>query len=103
MFAALAEPTRRLLADAEATLNFVDVGARNGVIVLATLAPFVEAYGFEPNPRYVPTERRLMRLAAETLELTRRARHPAAAVRVWRGWREDRRRKGYMPFERFEA
>lgn len=51
MFAALAEPTRRLLGDANATITFVDVGARNGVIELADLAPFVDAFGFEPNPR----------------------------------------------------
>jgi FkbM family methyltransferase len=51
VFAQLAEPTRRLLADAGATLTFLDVGARNGVIELAELAPFVDAYGLEPNAR----------------------------------------------------
>lgn len=51
MFAALVEPTRRLLAKTDATVTFVDVGARNGVIELAELAPFVDAFGFEPNSR----------------------------------------------------
>jgi FkbM family methyltransferase len=51
VFPKLAEPTRRLLANASATLTFLDVGARNGVIELAELAPFVDAYGFEPNAR----------------------------------------------------
>jgi FkbM family methyltransferase len=51
VFPKLAEPTRRLLADAAVTLTFLDVGARNGVIELAELAPFVDAYGFEPNSR----------------------------------------------------
>lgn len=51
MFAALAGPTRRLLAERDVSLTLVDVGARNGVIALAALAPFTDAYGFEPNPR----------------------------------------------------
>jgi FkbM family methyltransferase len=51
MYAALAEPTRRLLERADVMLTLIDVGARNGVIELADLARYVDAYGFEPNPR----------------------------------------------------
>lgn len=32
------------------TITFVDVGARNDVVDLAGLAPWVDAWGFEPNP-----------------------------------------------------
>jgi FkbM family methyltransferase len=41
---------RRLLRDRGVSLQFIDVGSRNGVIELAALAEFVDAYGFEPNP-----------------------------------------------------
>lgn len=40
----------RLLADRNATITFVDVGSRNGILELASIASFVDAYGFEPNP-----------------------------------------------------
>jgi FkbM family methyltransferase len=40
----------QLLERKSLMLTFVDVGSRNGVLELADLAPFVEAYGFEPNP-----------------------------------------------------
>ena len=41
----------RLLKERQFTITFVDVGSRNGLHELGDLAPFVEAYGFEPNPR----------------------------------------------------
>lgn len=40
----------RLLRDRDETITFVDVGSRNGVLELASLAEFVHAFGFEPNP-----------------------------------------------------
>jgi FkbM family methyltransferase len=53
MYPALAPHVRRLLERADATVTFVDVGARNGVLELGSIANFVVAYGFEPNlPEY---------------------------------------------------
>ena len=40
----------RLLQQHNILITFVDVGSRNGVLELADIAEFVEAYGFEPNP-----------------------------------------------------
>src|SRR5688500_9822419 len=40
----------RLLRERAVELTFVDVGARNGVLELRDVAPFVRAWGFEPNP-----------------------------------------------------
>jgi FkbM family methyltransferase len=50
MYPALLPHLRRVLADAGTTITFVDVGARNGVLDLASVADFTVAYGFEPNP-----------------------------------------------------
>ncbi len=34
----------------DVNLTFVDIGSRNGVLELEDVAPYVKAYGFEPNP-----------------------------------------------------
>ncbi len=39
-----------LLSASDVTVTFVDVGSRNGIIELASISKFVDAYGFEPNP-----------------------------------------------------
>ncbi len=41
---------RKLLNSLSEPLIYVDVGARNGMFGLAAVAPYVKAYGFEPNP-----------------------------------------------------
>ncbi len=41
---------RKLLDSLSESLIYVDVGARNGMFELAAIAPYVKAYGFEPNP-----------------------------------------------------
>lgn len=41
---------KKLLSDNGIKLTFVDIGSRNGIIELASIAEFVDAYGFEPNP-----------------------------------------------------
>lgn len=43
-------PFGRILDARRLEITFVDIGARNGVLQLADLAPWVKAYGFEPNP-----------------------------------------------------
>lgn len=40
-----------LLDARKPSLTFLDVGARNGLWDLPTLAPYVAAFGFEPNPK----------------------------------------------------
>lgn len=40
----------KLLREHDVTLNLVDIGSRNGVLQIPDLAPFTDAYGFEPNP-----------------------------------------------------
>lgn len=42
--------SRRLLKENDVTIEFVDIGSRNGIIELVSIAEFVNAYGFEPNP-----------------------------------------------------
>ncbi len=49
MYAPFIPHVRRLLDLYGVTMTFVDVGARNGVLELRTLAPYILAYGFEPN------------------------------------------------------
>lgn len=39
-----------ILKARHASVIFVDIGSRNGILELADIARFVEAYGFEPNP-----------------------------------------------------
>lgn len=41
---------KKILSDSGIDIEFVDVGSRNGIIELASVAGFVNAYGFEPNP-----------------------------------------------------
>lgn len=41
---------RKVLSDNQIVVTFVDIGSRNGIIDLPGLAPFTDAYGFEPNP-----------------------------------------------------
>ncbi|MCM8811687.1 MAG: FkbM family methyltransferase [Candidatus Omnitrophica bacterium] len=49
---------KEILASLGEPLIYVDVGARNGMFELAGIAPFVKAYGFEPNPEeFVKLER----------------------------------------------
>lgn len=50
MIGKIAPLVHDLLRKEQITITFVDVGSRNGVLQLADLAPFIEAYGFEPNP-----------------------------------------------------
>ncbi len=50
MYGPFVPHARRLLRDHGVGLTLVDVGARNGITELAAVAPFVDAYGFEPNP-----------------------------------------------------
>lgn len=50
MIPQIREPLLALLEARRLELAFVDVGSRNGVLELRDLAPFVDAYGFEPNP-----------------------------------------------------
>ncbi len=40
---------RRLLDVSDVSLTFLDIGSRNGVLELEDLAPYVLAFGFEPN------------------------------------------------------
>lgn len=40
---------RQVLLRRGTKINFVDIGSRNGVIELAAISEFVNAYGFEPN------------------------------------------------------
>lgn len=49
MYPVFRDDARRLLAARDATITFLDVGSRNGIIELASIAQFVRAYGFEPN------------------------------------------------------
>ncbi len=50
MYPPFVSPVRELLKSNDVTLKFVDIGSRNGIIELANVAHFVDAYGFEPNP-----------------------------------------------------
>src|SRR5579862_2197389 len=50
MYSALVPHVRRLLQEHDASITFVDVGARNGSLELAAICDVVDAYGFEPNP-----------------------------------------------------
>lgn len=50
MIRALRPAVLRVLKHSQATVTFVDVGSRNGVLDLRDIAPHVVAYGFEPNP-----------------------------------------------------
>ena len=82
-------------------LNYLDEAAfvleRRAGLHEAALRDLLRSYS-DVGPQH-----RLMRLGIDVLETARKARHPAAALRAWRGWREDRRREGYTPFERFQA
>jgi len=40
----------QLIKENNLLMTFIDVGSRNGVLELADLAEFIDAYGFEPNP-----------------------------------------------------
>lgn len=42
--------TLKLIKENDLIIKLIDVGCRNGVQELASLAEFIEAYGFEPNP-----------------------------------------------------
>lgn len=50
MYPSILPSARRILDSQRTQIIFVDVGSRNGIIELAGIAPFVKAYGFEPNP-----------------------------------------------------
>src|SRR4051812_31523131 len=50
MLSAVVSEVSRLLKERNVTINFVDIGSRNGVIEMRDIAKFVSAYGFEPNP-----------------------------------------------------
>lgn len=50
MIKALLPHVLRLAKELSVVITFVDVGSRNGALEFRELAPFVEAYGFEPNP-----------------------------------------------------
>lgn len=49
MYPVFRDDARRLLAERNVAITFVDVGSRNGILELAGIADFVQAYGFEPN------------------------------------------------------
>lgn len=50
MYSPFISHAKKLLSDNGITIEFVDIGSRNGIIELASVAEFVNAYGFEPNP-----------------------------------------------------
>lgn len=50
MYPPFVSHARKLLIDNDILIRFIDVGSRNGILGLASVAEFVDAYGFEPNP-----------------------------------------------------
>ena len=50
MYSVFKKSVNKLLEDRKITINFVDIGSRNGVLELDGIAAHVAAYGFEPNP-----------------------------------------------------
>jgi FkbM family methyltransferase len=51
MYTRFLPTVEKLLKERSPRLTFFDVGARNGLWDLPHLAPYVDAYGFEPNPK----------------------------------------------------
>lgn len=78
MLAALLGPTLRLFKSRDLTLTVIDAGCRGGVGALWKVAPFVEAWGFEPHPD------EFARLDSDQLRAKRpnyrRLEHSAAAL-----------------------
>lgn len=50
MYPPFIQHSKKLLKENDISFVFIDVGSRNGVLELGSIAEFIDAFGFEPNP-----------------------------------------------------